>query len=68
MLNQLQDIFGGTTKWVLIGIIAFLAILALVLFVFVVENIQWILLGCGIALVLAVIGIVVYKKVIVKKA
>jgi uncharacterized membrane protein len=68
MLKQLKDIFGGDTKWVLIGVIAFLAILAIVLFTFVVENIQWILLGCGIALILAVVGIVVYKKEIEKKA
>lgn len=68
MLKQLQDIFGGDTKWVLIGVIAFLAILAIVLFTFVVENIQWILLGCGIALILAVVGIVVYKKEVEKKA
>lgn len=68
MLKQLQDIFGGDTKWVLIGVIAFLAILAIVLFTFVVENIQWILLGCGIALILAVVGIIVYKKEVEKKA
>jgi len=68
MLKQLQELFGGATKWVLVGVIGFLAILAIILFAFVVKNIQWILLGCGIALVLAIVGIVVYKKVIAKKA
>jgi len=68
MLKQLQDLFGGATKWVLIGVIGFVAIIAIILFAFVIQNIKWILLGCGIALVIAIVAIVVYKKLKTKTA
>ena len=68
VLDSLTSIFGGWSKYVLIGIIGLGAILGVVLVIFLAVNIKWVALGGGIALVLAIIGIIVYKKVIKKDA
>ncbi len=62
-IKELLAMFGDKTKWILIGIVGFLAIIVIILLVFTVIYWKWILLGCGIALVLVIAGLIVYKKI-----
>lgn len=62
MLKQIQDFFGNISKWVFLGMLVFLAILTIILVVFAIQNIAWIILGCAVVLVGAVVAKVLYNK------
>jgi len=62
-IKELLAMFGDKTKWVLLGLVGFVVIIAIILLIFTLIYWKWILLGCGIALVLAIVGLIVYKKI-----
>lgn len=63
ILDEIKEIFGGMTKWVMLGILAFIAIIAIILFIFVINNLKLILIGSVIAIALVIVGVIIYKKV-----
>jgi len=62
MLKQLQEIFGSMSKWILLAIGVIAVVLGIVMFVFIIENIKWVILFVVIAAALGVGGYILYKK------
>ena len=61
MLDKFKEIFGSMSKWVLLALICIAVVVGVVLFIFVIKNIKWVLLGIAIALVLGVGGYFLYR-------
>jgi hypothetical protein len=62
MLKQLQEIFGSMSKWILLAIGGIAVVLGIVMFVFIIENIKWVIITVVVLAVLGVGGYVLYKK------
>ena len=68
MLDKLKEIFGGMSKWVLLAIVCVVVVIGITLFIFIIKNIKWVLIGGSVALVLGVGGYFLYKHLKTKDA
>jgi len=62
VIDFFNNTFGSEGKWIMLAVLCVVIILAIVLFSYVIANLKWILLGAAILVVLATVGLILYKK------